>query len=375
MLKNRARAMLAATSVALVAAIGVGAGTATAAKAPKTFYGVVPQTSIGKSDLERMGQGKVGSMRTILQWSAVDATAADDNDWAGFDALVLEAARNGIEVRPFVFGTPEWVAKGIDNANCNNAASCVLYPPKSGPAVAEWGRFIGEAVERYGANGELWTENPGVPKQPIEVWQLWNEMNSKSFYAPKPSPKGYAKLLSAGSDAIAKADPSAEVVLGGLPELAGSRKATPGSKYLEALYKVKGVKSDFDGVAAHPYGATVGKVTAQVEAYREIMKKAGDKGASMYVTEVGAGSAKGGNPLNRGEKGQAKLLKDVYKQFTKKRRSWKIQSVDWFSWQDSGTSICSWCASSGLLTQSGAAKRSYKEFTKLTGGSTGKRKR
>ena len=40
----------------------------------------------------------------------------------------------------------------------------------------------------------------------------------------------------------------------------------------------------------------------------------------MYVTEVGAGSASGGNPLNRGEQGQANLLKDIYKYFLKKRQ-------------------------------------------------------
>ena len=39
----------------------------------------------------------------------------------------------------------------------------------------------------------------------------------------------------------------------------------------------------------------------------------------MYVTEVGAGSASGGNPLNRGTKGQAKLLKQIYKYFLKQR--------------------------------------------------------
>ena len=157
------------------------------------------------------------------------------------------------------------------------------------------------------------------------------------------------------------------------PELAGSHKAILGSEYLAKLYKVKGVKDTFDAVAPHPYGATLGKVTSQIDLYRQAMKKAHDSGASMYVTEVGAGSKKGGSSLNRGKKGQATLLRDIYKYFAKQRNKLHVEAVDWFSWQDSPTSICSWCSSSGLLTTSGQAKPSYKEFTKLTGGSTAKR--
>ena len=77
--------------------------------------------------------------------------------------------------------------------------------------------------------------------------------------------------------------------------------------------------------------------------------------------------------LNKGKKGQATLLTDTYKYFAKARNKYNVQAVDWFSWQDQQTSICSWCASSGLLTTTGAAKPSLKAFVKLTGGSAGKR--
>ena len=95
-----------------------------------------------------------------------------------------------------------------------------------------------------------------------------------------------------------------------MPELAGSHKAIVGSKYLAKLYKVKGASEDFDGVAPHPYGATLDKVSGQVEKYRKVMKQAGDKKVGLCVTEVGAGSATGGSSLNRGKDGQAKLLTD-----------------------------------------------------------------
>lgn len=370
MLIRKARGVIAAT--AILATLGLAAG-ASAAKAPADFYGVVPQSNLGTADFERMGTGKVGTVRLLLLWSAIDASAAPgDNNWAVFDPLVLDAARNGIEVLPFVFGTPGWVVRDLDNQTCS-ASKCVLYAPKSGAALAAWEEFVGDVVERYGPNGTLWAEHPEVPKQPIEVYQVWNEQNSESFYLPKPSPKKYSKLLAAADSAIGARDPSAEVVLGGMAELAGSRKAIPGTEYLADLYNVRGAKKDFDGVAPHPYGATIAKVSSQVEDYRKVMKQAGDGGTSMYVTEIGAGSKSGGNSLNRGAQGQASLLKDIYKYFEKKRNSFNVETVDWFSWQDISESICAWCSSSGLLTKSGSAKPSYKAFTKLTGGSPQKR--
>ena len=102
-------------------------------------------------------------------------------------------------------------------------------------------------------------------------------MNSETFFAPKPSAKHYAKLLAAADDAIQSRDPSAEIVLGGMPELAGSHKAIPGSEYLADLYKVKGVKDDFDGVAPHPYGGDARQGhRARSRSYRKVMKQAGD---------------------------------------------------------------------------------------------------
>jgi hypothetical protein len=370
MLRQKARAV-AAAAVATLVALTVGAASSSA-KAPASFYGVVPQTNLAGADFERMGQGKVGTLRTILTWSAIDPTAAaDDNDWSSFDPIVLNAAQNGIEVLPFVYGTPTWVASGIDGNKCS--AKCVYFPPKSAAALAAWKTFVGDAIDRYGPNGEFWTLHPEVTKDPIGTWQIWNEQNSETFYAPKPSAKGYAKMLAAASEAIDAHDPTAEIVLGGMAELAGSHKAIPGSEYLTELYRVKGASQSFDGVAPHPYGATIGKISAQVESYRKVMKQAGDSGAGMWITEIGAGSASGGNSLNRGTQGQASLLKEIYKYFLKQRNKMNIETVDWFSWMDSKQNICSWCASSGLLKKNGKAKPSYKAFTKLTGGSPGKR--
>jgi hypothetical protein len=370
MLRQKSRATCAAL-VAVALSLTMGAATSSAAKAPASFYGVASQTNLGAADFTRMGQGNVGALRIIVNWSAIDPTAAtDDSNWSSVDPLVFEAANNGVEILPFLYGTPTWVAKDLDNQKCKGS-KCVIYAPKTTAGLAAWGTFVGEFVDRYGENGTFWTQHPEVPKTPIDAIQVWNEQNSESFFQPKPSPKAYAKLLSSAADAIRSRDPNTEIILGGMPELSGSHKAIIGSKFLGDLYKVSGAKDDFDAVAPHPYGGTLGKVSSQVELYRKVMKQNGASNDDMYITEVGAGSATGGSSLNRGKDGQANLLTDIYKYFAKKRNSFNVQQVDWFSWQDSTVSICDWCKTSGLLTKSGKAKPSYKAFTKLTGGSTG----
>jgi hypothetical protein len=283
---------------------------------------------------------------------------------------MLEAANNGIELQPFVFGTPAWVAQSLDNRSCT-AGGCTIFAPKSPEALAAWQKFASDAAARYGPGGAFWTLHPEIPADPITDWQAWNEMNSKTFFAPKPSATQYVSMLSSFSAGIKSQDPSAKVILGGMAQLAGSHKAIPGDEFLTDIYGVKGSSKLFDGVAAHPYGATVNKVAASTELFTDVIKHAHDSNVGLWVTEIGAGSKDGGNSLNKGKKGQADLLTDTYKYFAKVRTKFNVQAVDWFSWQDSTTSICSWCSSSGLLTTAGAAKPSMKAFVKLTGGSAG----
>src|SRR5512134_2427583 len=86
---------------ALVAATLIAAGAANAA-VPKTFYGIVPQAPLTTSDYERMGEGKVGTLRFELFWAGVDPSpAAGDYDWSAPDAIVANAASNGIQPLPF----------------------------------------------------------------------------------------------------------------------------------------------------------------------------------------------------------------------------------------------------------------------------------
>jgi hypothetical protein len=272
-LRRGAGKLVTTLTFALALAVGVAAQ---AQAAPHPFYGISSQTALEGGDYQRMAKADVGTLRATLNWPTVDPTKGEgEYNWSDFDSVVAESARNGITVLPFVFGSPKWVASGLDRRSCGSR--CTLFAPRGKAALDAWGRFVGDAVDRYGRGGEFWAENPGLPKHPVRAWQIWNEQNSKSFYQPKPSTKGYAKLLDAASRAIRAADRGADVVLGGMAELAGASKAVPGHRYLGKLYRRKGVERDFDGIAAGEQRGTAGGAVRRRDPRRQLRQHLGDR--------------------------------------------------------------------------------------------------
>jgi hypothetical protein len=215
-------------------------------------------------------------------------------------------------------------------------------------------------------------EHPQLPRVPIRDWQLWNEQNSPTFYAPKPDPEAYARLLRAGREAIVGEDPRAEITLGGMfgTPRGGRKPSVVASAYLAELYEL-GARRDFDSVAAHPYAPTFDGVVDQVRRLRAEMRKADDAGAGLRITELGWGSAGPEHPLNRGRRGQAKRLRQAFGYLVRRRGKLNIRGVDWYSWRDTGgaaSAICLWCSYSGLLDGDLKAKPALRAFTNFTGG-------
>jgi hypothetical protein len=342
--------------------LGVGSANASTT-APKSFFGIVPQTPLDAGDYQVVDESNAGTVRLILSWPAVQPDSTTTN-WSGFDHQVEMASQQGIRVLPFIYNSPDWIG------GCSS--DCSTHAPSTPQALGHWKKFVAAAEDRYGPGGEFWSAHPGLPKLPIRAWQIWNEQNSKTFFTPKPDPKLYEKMLSRAADAIYSRDRKANVILGGMfgTPAGGGGKAIAAADYLDRLYKIRGAKNDFDGIALHPYSRGVDFVERQVKIARRALKRAHDSSTDLWITEIGWAS--GGKPssLNVGsQKAQADRLKEAYSLFEKNRKAWNVRLVAWFSFQDSpaSDSFCFFCAKSGLLTEDGKKKASYLAFKRIAG--------
>jgi hypothetical protein len=323
----------------------------TAAQAlPRGFFGIVPQTPIGARDTGRMRSGGVDTIRTMVSWASVQPNPTSGYDWGGLDKQVALAAEDRLEVLPFLFATPHWLAHDFRTLPVGNRRQ-----------RQAWSEFVAAAAERYGARGEFWLEHGPfskrpLPKLPIRAWQIWNEPNFFYFASPV-SPTAYARLLALTQRALHRADPRADLVLGGLFGDPGESppRAWDAVDFLDRLYRVRGVKANFDAVALHPYAADTAVLASLVEGVRQTMVRHGDRRAGLYLTELGWGSQNDPQVVSFevGLHGQARELRRAYRYLLARRHRLNLKQVDWFTWKDA-TGTCSFCDSTGLFRRGGS---------------------
>jgi hypothetical protein len=337
--------------------------------APPGVVGVVPQAEIFEEDLDRMAQGKITTMRVVVPWGLIDSTEKpDDLNWGYLDPIVVAAAERGIQVIPTIYGTPAWVAEGLDGNECD--PDCSSYAPRSPEAIDAFGRFVGALAERYGPGGEVWGATPFDPR-PFKSWQIWNEQNSPTFYMPEVDPEAYAAMLTEAAGQIREVDGDAELILGGMfgTPFKGEPPALSAWEFLDELYAIEGSRDAFDAVGSHPYAAHLGKVEQQVERMHDAIERAGDD-ASIWITEVGASSDYGDNPLAKGPEAQAAILQETFEFFVAQREELDIKGVTWYSWRDAAAPQCDWCPGSGLFEETSLEpKPAWDAFVAFTGGS------
>lgn len=353
---------------ALAALLTPLAATSATAQVPRSFWGVIPIQDPGPSEFERMGSGNVGTLRLLVVWPDVEPSP-DAYDWSRLDFFFANAAANGIEVLPFLYGTPSWAGvdcKGLD------AETCERVPPLSKAARAAWIDFLQDLVARYGPQGSFWSD-PSAPFVPLTRVQIWNEPSSQFYWRPNPNPKKYGTLVKISHDAIASVDPSVEVVLAGLFPKPVNAKTTAYTVFLPKLFGTKKFKRYFDIAAFHPYAGSIKQLKQQIKTMRKLMRKGGLGNKPLWITEIGWGSAtpQGDQPLVKGVAGQRKLLEQSFQLLEAKRAQWKLAGSVWYSWRDPGfeLELCPFCSSAGLLDADGNPKPAWLAFVQKTGGS------
>jgi hypothetical protein len=368
-MRSRSIALTAALLIAgPVIALGGAANGALPPRAPAEFFGIGPQTPLTVKDAEYMKAGGIGIVRMPIAWSSVQPRKNGPYNWAGPDEEVAIAARAGLRILPFFYATPHWAA-----------SKPTTLPVDSAQARSAWKAFVIAAVRRYGPGGEFWVEHgrkhsglpagpayePAGPEyapapsprheapirpMPIRTWQIWNEANFFYFATPA-SPGRYARLLQIAAPAIRAVDPGAKVILSGLfaKPTAPYPKGMPATTFLDRLYSVPGIKSDFDGVSLHPYAVDTETLEEYVEAFHDVTVENHDR-VPLYITEMGWGSQPDFQRVafEQGIQGQVRQLKGAYTYLLENRHRLDVKQVYWFSWKDI-QGDCNFCDSVGLF--------------------------
>jgi hypothetical protein len=346
---------VAATSLTL-------AGSAAARVAPGSYSGMAPQGNTTERDYALMESSGVRSVRLPMYWMLIQSAdpTVSRPDFDGFDHDVLLAAEHHIGILPFVWGTPHWAGER----------------PVDLPVATAWQRwawrsFLRAAERRYGPGGTFWDENDEVPYLPIRNWEIWNEENIVTF-SDSTGPARYARLLRESGRILHRADPGAQVILGGL--FGRPLQIPPNTAigdFMSRLYRIGDVKRWFDGVALHPYVADAGAMRSEINNLRRVMRLHHDGATKLYVTEMGWGSDSFESRWERGLEGQARELDQAMAMLVSHHRAWRVAGVWWFSWRDEYDSSCQFCDSAGLLTVDREAKPAWYRFNAWTGGDPG----
>jgi hypothetical protein len=380
-----AKVLLAAACLAIGAGCGggsdgdSGSGSAEGGDAPggvpRAFWGLVSGTPLSDEDFDRIGDSQAGTLRHLVLWPELEPSADDEYDWSKLDPVVAGAAENGVELLPFVYGTPHWI---VGDCFDLEPLECQRVPPlASEEARRAWQDFLRDLVARYGPDGTFWSDEADdfdPPELPVEQWQVWNEPSSQSFFQPETDPGKYAELVRLSHDAIREEDPRAEIVLAGL--FRTPQKGADGggpAEFLRELYAADPeIGEYFDTAALHPYASNLDQIDQLFEQVLPVLEDAGDGDKPIWISELGWSSAppEPNKPLLKGVDGQADLLADSFALLRDKRDDWRLEGVVWYQWKDLADPVegCTFCQLSGLLDGDDAPKPVFDEFVKFTGG-------
>jgi polysaccharide biosynthesis protein PslG len=155
-----------------------------------------------------------------------------DLDW--LERFVGLADSMGITLRPYLGYTPEWAARGGKDDQVWND------PPRR---VSDWARFVSALATRLGSHRSL------------RSYEIYNEENVPLWW--DGSARDYAVVLRRGSEAVRRADPDAQVLLGGM--------VWPDADWLETA--CDNGRGPFDLLPFHAYPETWTPDSVTVENY------------------------------------------------------------------------------------------------------------
>ena len=268
--------------------------------------------------------GRLGGVRIWdngVRWDQVEKQQGQ-YDWDKLDRIVTNAKTAGATEITYVLGsTPEWAAQRIDPA-------AFYYGGGTASDVKDldyWRDWVRAVATRY--------------KGKISSYQIWNEANLASFWAPqdKGNWKRLALLTQIAADEIRAIDPAAKIASASSTVIQGKKFATQSFfyRYMRALVK-RGV--DLDAISVHLYpwttkgpgGGTPIERLQALELAREVLTGLGLTAVPIWDTEVNYGNRRdNGHPEEVfGPKIGAAYLARTYIDSVR----YGVSKVFWYSW-------------------------------------------
>jgi hypothetical protein len=281
--------------------------------------------------LDTVVEAGIGWIRIDLVWAFVERSPGDF-DWQHYDALVAAAESRGLQVLAILAYTPQWATDGPELAG-------VPRNPE------HWRRFVERAVARYRGR--------------IDAWEVWNEPNLPHFWAG--TRRQYLDLiLKPAAAAIHAGDPVARVAGPGLAHLESR------DWYYWLLDVLLEAGDELDVVTHHLYDRDGHEdVTEKLDgstpfandpdfwpavspSVREVLKEAGARDKTFWLTETGWESSE------TGEAGQAEEYVGLLGHWIggARRRDW-VEKIFFYELEDG--SGFTW----GILEEDGTPKPAW----------------
>jgi hypothetical protein len=284
-------------------------------------------------------------VRVGLYWTVIQRRGRTNYEWKSFDNVVRAARQRGLAILGVILYTPAWARTPGTRDNT---------PPTD---LNDLEAFAFRAARHFGRLG-------------VHAYEIWNEPNIASFWAPAPDPKAYTMLLERAHRGIKRGDPSATVVSGGLSPFAGYGVSDGAHinpvTFLEQMYAA-GARSSIDAVGWHPYNFPDGlryhawsawsQMAQTNPSARSIMRANGDAKKKLWATEWGAPTGSAAQSMS--ETAQAQLVTAALRSF----KGWRWAGPAFFySLRDKGTNSADREENFGLIRHDWSQKPAYAAF-------------
>jgi len=292
-------------------------------------------------------------------------------DWSRYDAVVLNAAKNKIQVLFTIIGTPRWANGKLKGTN--------RAPAK----MKDLRYFALAAAKRY--SGSFKRED-GTKLPAVRKWLAWNEANNPVFLKPQwakvgkhyqpVGAKAYVGICTAIWSGVHASHLAKEVVGCGATDPQGNnaaksrRPSISPTAFLQDLRNYGLKRNHFDVYAHHPYYSRPnespamkpkGKQTVTLGNISVLTKLLGKLygNKKLWITEYGYQTSPPDRTFGVTWAKQAKYLTQAY---AIARKNPRITMMLWFLLRDESR-LGGW--QSGFFTAAGKKKPAYDAFRRL----------